>query len=146
MKKRLQEDMKAAMKGGNKLALDVIRMLLADVQKEEIASGKETTNDDVVRIMKRGVKSREDAVKLYQQGNRAELAKKEEEEIKIIKAYLPAQLAEADVEKIVMDIIAGLGIASKKEIGRLMKEVMGRYGSQVEGKTVQAIAQKKLPA
>jgi len=146
VKKKLQEDMKAAMKSGSKLALEVIRMMLAEIQKEEIAGGKELTNDDVIRIMKKGVKSREDAVKLYQQGNRAELAKKEEEEIKIIQAYLPRQIPEAEVEKIVTALIAELGIASKKEIGRLMKEVMGRYGSQVEGKTVQQIAQKKLPA
>lgn len=146
MKKKLQEDVKSAMKSGNRVTLDVLRMLLAEIQREEIASGKELAKDDVIRIMKRGVKSREDAVKLYQQGNRPELAKKEEDEIKIIQAYLPAQLSEAEVEKIVADLIAELGIASKKDVGRLMKEVMGRYGSRVEGKTVQMIAQKKLPA
>lgn len=146
MKKKLQEDMKSAMKSGSKVTLDVLRMLLAEIQREEIASGKELAKDDIIRIMKRAVKSREDAVKLYQQGNRPELAKKEEEEIKIIQAYLPAQLSEAEAEKIVADLIAELSIASKKDIGRLMKEVMGRYGGQVEGKTVQMIAQKKLSA
>jgi hypothetical protein len=145
MKKKLQEDMKAAMKSGNRIMLDVVRMILAEAQKEEIASGKEATKDDVIRIMKKGIKSREDAVKLYQQGNREELARKEAEEIKILQSYLPKQLDEAEVEKIVTDIIGELGIVSKKDIGRLMKEVMGRYGSRLDGKTVQAAAQKKLP-
>jgi len=144
MKKKLQGDMILAMKSGNKVTLDAIRMIVSEIKKEEIDTGKELADADVIRILKKGIKSREDAMKLYRQGNRPELAAKEEQEIAVLSGYVPAQMAEAELEKVVADAIAALGISSKKETGRLMKEIMGKYGAQVDGKKVQEIAQKKL--
>lgn len=144
MKKKLTEDMKAAMKSGNRTVLDVTRMIISEIKKEEIDTKKDLTNEDVVRIIKKGIKSREEAMKLYTEGNRPELAKKEEDELNFLKGYMPKQLSEAEIEKIVADTIAELAITSKKETGRLMKEIMGKYGSLVDGKQVQAAAQKKL--
>ena len=144
MKQRLLDDMKAAMKSSNKVALDCLRMTISEIKKEEIDARKELGNDDVIRILKKGIKSREDSVVMFDKGGRDDLSSKEKEEIRILKSYLPAQLTAQQVEKIVLDTIAGLGATTKAQTGQVIKAVMAQYGSQVDGKVVQQIVSSKL--
>ncbi len=144
MRQRLQDDMKAAMKAGNRTALDCLRMVISDVKKEEIDSKKDAANDDVIRILKKAIKTREDSVAMFDKGGRADLAAKEREEIKVLTAYLPQQMPREQVEKIVAAKIAELGAAGKAQTGQVMKAVMAQYGAQVDGKTVQQIVASKL--
>ena len=144
MRQRLLDDMKTAMKASNKVALDCLRMIVSDIKKEEIDTRKELGNDDVIRILKKGIKSREDSVAMFDKGGRADLSSKEREEIKILQAYLPAQLTAQQVEKIVLDAIAQLGAKTKAQTGQVMKAVMAQHGGQVDGKMVQQIVASKL--
>ena len=144
MKQRLLDDIKTAMKSSNKVALDCLRMTVSEIKKEEIDSRKELGNEDVIRILKKGIKSREDSVAMFDKGGRADLSSKEKEEIKILKSYLPAQWTAEQVEKIVLDTIAGLGATTKAQTGQVMKAVMAQHGSQVDGKMVQQIVASKL--
>ncbi|MFC2149145.1 GatB/YqeY domain-containing protein [Candidatus Auribacterota bacterium] len=144
MKTHLSNHMRSAMKKGERNVVDVLRMVLADIQKEEIDTKEKLTNDDIIRIIKRGIKAREESLKMYIEADRSDLAKKEEEEIKVLLEYLPKQLTADEIEEIVQEVVKELDLSSKKDTGKLMKEIMGRYGSQVDGKKVQVIAQKFL--
>ncbi len=144
MKQRLLDDMKAAMKSSNRVALDCLRMMIAEIKKEEIDSRKELSNDDVIRILKKGIKSREDSVVMFDKGGRADLSNKEKQEIQILKTYLPAQLDPQQLEQIVVQAIAQLGAKTKAQTGQVMKAIMAEHGSKVDGKLVQQLVASKL--
>lgn len=136
--------MKAAMKSSNRVALDCLRMMIAEIKKEEIDSRKELSNDDVIRILKKGIKSREDSVVMFDKGGRADLSNKEKQEIQILKTYLPAQLDPQQLEQIVVQAIAQLGAKTKAQTGQVMKAIMAEHGSKVDGKLVQQLVASKL--
>ncbi len=144
MKQRLYDDMKTAMKASDKVALGCLRMVISDIKKEEIDARKELGSEEVIRILKKGIKSREDSIVMFEKGQRADLAAKEKEEVQILKKYLPAQLPQAQVEQIVAQKIAELGVTGKAQTGQVMKAVMAQCGSQVDGKLVQQIVASKL--
>lgn len=144
LKETLSADMKTAMKQGNSVKVGVLRMMIAEIRKGEIDSRTEFSDDDVIKIVKKGIKSREESALMYEKGERADLVKKELEEIEFIKEYLPRQLDIAKVESIVERIIAEQGLTSQRDIGTIMGTVMKQYGAQVDGKTVQEVARLKL--
>lgn len=137
---QIREDLKQALKSGDKLKVSTLRMLLSDVHNAEISKKSELEEAEIIKLVKKAIKGRKEAQDLYLQGNRAELAEKEEKEMSILQTYLPPQLSEEEVEGVVRSTIQSLGLSSKSDLGRLMKEVMAEYGDRVEGKVVQRIA------
>ena len=105
---------------------------------------RELTDGDVVRIIQKGIKTRKEAIELYRQGEREDLASKEEREIEILKEYLPEQMTVEEIEKAAADLIKELGLDSQKQIGMFMKEFMNRYKGRVDGSLVRQIAGKLL--
>ena len=144
MKERIQEEIKLALKSGDRLAVETLRMLLAGIQNEEIAKRRPLTGDESVAVLTRAVKTREDAVALYQKGGRPELAEKERLEIEIVRRHLPAQLSREDVARAIDEIIRELGVSSKKEMGRVMKELMARHPGRIDGRIASEIASSRL--
>lgn len=144
LKDQIQDDTKKAMKAKDPVKVGVLRMIFSEIRRFEIDNRKDITDDEVIKILKRGVKSREESVALYRKGEREELAQKEEQEIEIISQYLPKQLSINQVEEIVESVIAEHNLSHPKDMGVIMREVMSRYGSQVDGKTVQEVARVKL--
>jgi uncharacterized protein len=144
MKQRLQNDMRAAMKASNKVALDCLRMMIAEIKKVEIDTKKEMDDAGVIKVLKKGIKSRQDSVAMFERGGRQELAEKEKKEIEILSGYLPRQLSESELEKVVAQKIAETGATTKAQIGQVMKAVMAQFGGEADGKTVQRIAASKL--
>ena len=144
MKQRLLDDIKTAMKSSQKVALDCLRMVMSDIKKEEIDTRKELGDDGVIRILKKGIKSRQDSIAMFEKGGRNDLASKEKEEVKILQGYLPQQLSQAQIEEIVVKKIAETGAQTKAQTGLVMKAVMAQYGSQLDGKAVQQILASKL--
>ncbi len=142
--KNIMQDMKNAMKEKDKEKLSVIRMLVSEIKKRQIDSGKEFDDNDILGVIKSMVKSREDSVKAYREGGREDLAEKEQKEIEVLKSYLPKQLSEKEIEKIVEDAIKESGAVSVRDMGKVMKIVMAKYGSQVDGKVVNRIVKEKL--
>ena len=141
---KIMQDMKEAMKSKEKERLSTIRMLISEIKKRQIDSGKEFDDNDILGVIKSMVKSREDSVKAYREGGREDLAEKEEREVEVLKSYLPKQLSEEEVEKIVEEAIKESGAQTVRDMGKVMKIVMGKYGSQVDGKIVNKIVKEKL--
>lgn len=136
---KIQSDIKSAMKAGEKIKLETLRMILADAKKEEIGKSQPIKDEDVVVLMKRGIKTRLESISLFEKAARQELADKEKSEIEILKAYLPSQLSGDALRTAVQEIITHLKVSSKKDMGLVMKTVLGQYGSQVDGKEVQTL-------
>ncbi len=147
---KIQEDMKAAMKSGDKLKVSTLRMILSDLHnlEKEKNVGKEEkeelTEEDIISIIQRGIKRRKEAIELYQKGEREELAEKEKKETEILKAYLPEALSPEEVEKKVEEIIAEFDVTDRKQMGIVMKEMMSRYKGRVDGSQLKEIVLKKL--
>ena len=144
MQKRIQKDMFQAMKDNNTIKKETLRLLLSEIKNEQIRLQKELQEDDIIKIVKRNLKSRQEAIKLFQQGNRQDLVDKTQKEIEILKIYFPKQLSKEELEKIATDIISKLGATTQKDIGRVMKAIMTKYATQVDGKTAQQIVTNKL--
>jgi uncharacterized protein YqeY len=141
---RLQEDLKSAMRSGDTLTRDTLRMVMAAVKNRRIEIGKELDDEAVLAVMASGVKSREDSATQYDAAKRQDLADTERAEIAVIQRYLPAKLDEAATRAVVEATIAELGLNSKKELGRLMKTVLAEHKQGIDGKLVQRLAAELL--
>jgi len=147
LKQKITADLLADMKAGDTLKRDVLRMLDAMIKNTEIEKlKKEAGLDDseVQEVISRAVKQRKDAASQYTAGNRPELAEKENKEIEILITYLPQQLSEEEVQKVVEEIIAKVGATSKADIGKVMGPVMGKLKGLADGNLVKKIVEEKL--
>jgi len=130
LQQQITDDMKAAMKSGDKVKLGAIRMLRSSMKDKEIELGKALGEEDVVAVIAKLIKQRKDSATQYQEAGREELAAKELEEIKVFEVYMPEQLSEDEVAKAVAEAIAATGAVSMKDMGK----VMGVIRPQLQGK------------
>ena len=144
LKEQLVADMKSAMKAGEKTRLSVIRLLRADIDKLEIAKKRELTEDELLSVLTSGVKKRNDAIELYNKGGRDELAQKERDEKAIIESYLPKQLSQDELKAIIDDAVAEIGDVNPKQMGAVMKIVMGKTKGRADGKVVSQMVRDAL--
>jgi uncharacterized protein YqeY len=131
LKARITEDMKAAMRAGEKDRLSCIRMLQAGIQQREVDERIQLDDAQVLAVIDKMIKQRKESVAQFQAGNRADLVAKESAEIGVLSAYLPAQLGEAELDALVREAIAQTGAASMKDMGK----VMGILKPKVQGRT-----------
>ncbi|HUK07383.1 MAG TPA: GatB/YqeY domain-containing protein [Stellaceae bacterium] len=129
--------LKAAMKAGDQRRLSTVRMVLAALKERDIdARGKGNPNGidegEIQRMMQGLVKQRREAIELYQQGKRPELAQKEQEEIAVIESFLPKQLSDAEAEAAIKSVIAATGAQSVKDMGRVMAALKEKYAGQLD--------------
>lgn len=141
---RIHEDVKEAMRAGDALRRDTLRMVVSALKNKRIELGRDLNEVDELGVLTSAVKSRVDSAEQYEKAGRAELAEKERAEIEVIQAYLPAQLSEDEVAQIVRAKIAELGVTSKKEMGRVMKAVMAEHKGAVDGKLVSRLASQLI--
>ncbi|MEM8607940.1 MAG: GatB/YqeY domain-containing protein [Myxococcota bacterium] len=132
----LNEDLKKAMLDRDEVTRDTLRMLKSELLTQE--------SPDEMAVLSRAVKSRKDSAQSYREGGREDLAEKEEAEIAVIERYLPKQLTEAEAREAIEAIVADLGVSTKKDLGRVMKEVMARHKGTIDGKQASAIAAQLL--
>jgi len=144
IRERVESDLKRAMLGGDAVGRDTLRLVLAAIKNRRIEVGSELTEEQELGVLASAVKTRKESVEQYAKAGRDDLASRERAEIEVIQAYLPDQLSEDETRAIVTRLIAELGISSKKDIGRLMKPIMGEYKGRVDGKIVQRIAGEVL--
>ncbi len=142
---KLMDDMKAAMKAHDMKAVNAVRSVIAKVKDLTVNAGKEITDDAVVSVVAKGVKQREESIAQFESAGRADLAEGEKAELEFLRRYLPAQLSEDEVAATVKAVIAELGASSKKDMGRVMKEVMARVKGQADGKLVSRLVGAALP-
>jgi len=144
LKDRITQDMKAALKARDNLTVETCRMLLAAIKNEEINKRHALTDEETIAILNRAVKTRQEAIGLYDKGGRADLADKERREVEIVKRYLPQQLTQEEIARAVQEVVRELGVTSRKEIGRVMKELMARHPGRVDGRLANQIAASLL--
>ena len=142
---RLEQDLKTAMKAGDKRRVATIRLLLATLKNEKIQAQRALTDEEVEAVLRRAVKQRRDSIEQYALGGRQDLVDGETAELAIIEEYLPQGLSEADIEGAIRAVIEEKGFHSQKDIGLAMKEVMARHRGRVDGKRAQEIARRLLP-
>jgi uncharacterized protein YqeY len=144
LKEKIEEDLKNAQRERNELVVSVLRMLRASILNVEIAGmRKEFSDEDILKVINSEVKKHKDSIIEYEKGGRADLADKEKKEMEILMKYLPAELSEEEIRKIVEEKIKELGAAGPGDFGKVMGAAMkaagGRAGGDVVSKMVKEI-------
>jgi len=136
--------MKIAMKAKDKETLQVIRMLKASIQNEQIKKGADLNEEEELTVLSREMKQRRDSLTEFEKADRTDLAEKVKGEIAIVEKYLPAQLDEAEIRQIVAGAIEKTGASSPKEFGKVMGAVMPQVKGKADGNQVNAIVKELL--
>lgn len=143
---QLLEDMKTAMKSGDKIVLETVRGLRSQIKNAQIDKGEALGEEDIVAVLTSAAKKRREAIEQFRAGGREDRAADEEAELKVIMAYLPEQMDEAAITAIVVDAIGKSGASSPKDMGKVMGMIMGKLKGKADGKLVQQIVKNKLGA
>jgi uncharacterized protein YqeY len=141
---RIEADVKAALKAGEKEKLGTLRMLLGDLKNEKIRRGGDVDEEGFVSIVRKAMKQRDEAATQYREGGREELAAKEQSEAAILAVYLPAQVDEAQIRAAMQELVDAEGLSGPSAMGRIMKEMKARFGSSADGATLNRIAREFL--
>ena len=145
LKERINQDLKEAMKSGDKVKLETIRSIRALILEfEKSGAGREINQDDEVKMLSTAVKKRKDSIEQFRNAGREELALKEERELGILLDYLPKQLSEDEITSEVKRIASEVGAKSKEDFPRLMPMVMKELKGRADGKLVKSIVEKFL--
>jgi len=143
---RLSEDLKKALKAGEKDTLSVIRMIKAAVKNKEIEKGGSLSDEEFYSVLMSLARQRKESIEQFSKGGRHDLAEKEERELSITQSYLPRQLTEGELEEVIKDAIKETGAGSQKDMGNVMKFIMSKIKGQVDGKLVSELVKKILSA
>ena len=144
MLEKLENELKTSMKAKNELRTSVLRMLISEFKYAQIEKRGPLDEGESSQVLQRAIKKRKESIELYEKGGRPGLAAKELEELKILQEFAPAELDEAAIRNRIEDVIRELGASDKKDLGRVMKEVLSRYRGQIDGKIAQRIVGEKL--
>jgi uncharacterized protein YqeY len=147
IREKITADVKTAMLAKDSVKLNTLRFLQSAIKNKEIDSRPTPiTADDVMAVIKKLVKQRKESIEQFSAANRMDLADQEAAELKVLEAYMPTQMGQVDVEKIVNDVIAAVGAKSVKDMGTVMKETQARTAGQADGKMISEIIKAKLAA
>ena len=141
---RIDSEMKAAARAQEKLRLGTLRMLKSAMKYREIEVGKALEDADIVAVVGTLIKQRRDSAAQYTAGGRPELAQTENEEIKVLEAFLPRQLTDDELLALVQEAIAASGAKGPKEMGAVMKALMPKVAGKAEGKRVSEAVKSAL--
>lgn len=152
LKQTIQGDVTKFLKEGDNFVAGTLRMLLAAIQtkekdkkfKEKLEGEAMLSDEEIIEVITSEIKKRRDAIALYNQGNRPELAQKEEAEIKVLQKYLPQQLSEDQVKKLVQESVASTGASQMKDMGRVMADLSPKVKGKAEGAVVSRIVKELL--
>lgn len=144
LKEQLNDAMKAAMKARDNLRLSAVRMVLSSIKNREIDQRKEMDDQGIMDVVSTLVKQRRESIRMYREGNRLELAEKEEAELDILLGFLPVQLSHEDIEELVSKVISDLNAVGPKDIGRVMKAIAPLTAGKADGRVVSEVVKIKL--
>lgn len=147
LKDQIIQDLKNAMLAKDEVKLSVVRMLKSAIQYYEInkgGAGYEATDEDVIDVVGKEIKKRKEAIELYEKGNRQELADKEKSEIDILQVYLPEQLSEDEIRKLVDDAVSQSGATTIQEMGKVMGILMPQVKGKADTSMVSNLVREKL--
>ncbi len=141
---RIQEDMKAAMKGGDKRKLGVIRLLRAAIKQREVDERIELDDEQVLAILDKMVKQRRDSITQYEQAERSDLVEQEQYEIEILQEYLPEALSQEEITALIAAAITAAGATSMRDMGKVMGELKPKLQGRADVGAVSALVKESL--
>ena len=144
LRERFSTEMKAAMKAKEARRLSTIRLIMDAVQKQDIATKTDISDDEVLTVLARMIKQREESAATYEQGGRLELAQGERDEIVVIREFMPKQMSEEESREAVKSAIASTGAASMKDMGKVMAALKERYTGQMDFGKASALVKELL--
>jgi uncharacterized protein YqeY len=144
LRDRLSEAMKAAMKSKEARRLSTVRLMLDAVQKQDIATKSDIADDEVLAVLARMIKQREESAATYDTGGRPELAQAERDEIAIIREFMPKQMSAEDSHEAVKQAIAATGAQSMKDMGKVMAALKERHAGQMDFAKASALVKELL--
>ena len=144
LRERLETDMKEALRSRDGVRLETIRGVRGAIRNREIELGESLDDEGILRVIRGLVKQRAESVVQFRAGGREELARKEEAERAVLEGYLPAAPDAAEVERVVRAVIAEVGAAGPRDVGRVMRPALERLGAAADGKLVNETARRLL--
>jgi uncharacterized protein len=145
IRERILADIKSAMIAKDSIKLNTLRFLQSAVKNKEIDSRPQPiTTDDVLGVIKKLVKQRKESIEQFQAAGRKDLVDQEAAELKVMEAYLPAQMSKSQIETLVAEVITSTGAKTIKDMGTVMKEAMVRSAGQADGKLLSEVIKAKL--
>lgn len=141
---RLSDDLKKALKAGEKEALSAIRMIKAAIKNKEIEKGTPLGDEDINGVLASLARQRKESIEQFSKAGRQDLVEKETKELSIVQSYLPRQLTEEELREIIQDVIKETGAVGSKDMGKVIKSVMAKAKGQVDGKVVSELVKNLL--
>ena len=143
---KIAADMKDAMRAKDAPRLSTLRMLKSAVEYHKIEKKQEQLTDaDVVTVIKKQIKQRQDSIEGFEKGGRADLVEKEKAELVVLKSYLPEEMSQAQLEEIVNAVVTELGATTKADMGKVMKAVQAKVAGRADNRLVSQLVSAKLP-
>ena len=146
LKNQITEDMKSAMKAGDKDRLKVVRLMMAAIKQVEVDSRSELDDNGVLGVLEKMVKQRRDSVAQFEQGGRDDLAAAERAEIEVLETYLPEQLTADELVGMVDEVIAATGAESMRDMGKVMGQIKAKAAGRADMGAVSATVKERLSA
>jgi len=144
LKQQLKDDVKTAMREKNIVKRDSIRAINTMIKQIEVDERRDLSDEDVIKLIQKGIKQREDSVTQFKEAGRDELAQKEQDQIDVFMAYLPKQLTDEELEAGLKEIIATVGAESMKDIGKVMGQATKKFAGVADGKRINQITKNIL--
>lgn len=145
MENKLREDLKQAQLNRDEVKVSTLRLLLSELTYAKVAKTTENLSDeDVISVIQKAVKQRKESIESFNKGDRSDLAAKEEAELNILQAYLPEQMSDEELTKIVEEAINKTGASSMADMGKVIGLVMGQVGQKAEGARVSTLVRNNL--
>lgn len=141
---KLQEDLKQAQLSREETRVLTLRLLLSEIKNTEISKGVELTDPEVVSVIQKEAKKRRESIESFNKGGREDLVVKEEAELTILQAYLPEQMPNEELTKIIEETINEVGASSPADMGKVMSNVMNKVVGRAEGRVVSQLVKERL--
>ena len=146
LSQRIREDMKTAMKAGDKRRLGVIRLILAAIKQREVDERIELDDSQTLAVLDKMVKQRRDSIEQFEKAGRNELAEQESFEIDVLQAYMPEALSEEEIDAMIAEAISGTGAASLRDMGKVMGQLKPKIQGRADMGAVSAMVKQRLGA
>lgn len=144
LKQQLKDDLKTAMRAKEIVKRDCIRAINTMIKQIEVDERKELNDQDILKLIQKGIKQREEAVSQYKNASRDDLVQKEQEQIDVFKEYLPQQMSEQELEVGMKELISEVGATSMKDIGKVMGQASKKFAGLADGKRINEMTKKLL--
>ena len=144
LKEKLQEDLKSSMKNKDTIRKSVVTLIRAAIKQYEVDNRVELADDAVIEVISRPLKQRKDSLAEFEKANRDDLIEETKSEIQVLEGYLPQQLSEEELEKIVIETIAEVGATAMKDMGKIMATTKPKTAGRADGRKINELVKKNL--